>query len=145
MASDYPFGIFKLFLYVYQTYNHNKLRILSSRTLIICLSDLSTFSVPDEGYSRNVLCTLNLISTFFFTENTHCATKNGGCALFCLPIPTGRTCGCEDGDTLKSDGTSCTGRKYIHVLAYLERQNNIMHYKYIMQSSPNSWFWVRLS
>ena len=65
---------------------------------------------------------------FFFTENTQCATKNGGCALFCLPIPTGRTCGCEDYDTLKSDGKSCTGRKFIHVLTYLERQQNIMHY-----------------
>ena len=40
-------------------------------------------------------------------KNTHCATKNGGCALFCLPIPTGRICGCEDGHTLKHDGTSC--------------------------------------
>jgi hypothetical protein len=30
------------------------------------LSNLSMLSVPDEGYSRNALCTLNLISTFFY-------------------------------------------------------------------------------
>ena len=32
--------------------------------IIIWLSNLSILSVPDESYSRNVLCTLNLISTF---------------------------------------------------------------------------------
>jgi hypothetical protein len=53
--------------------------------------------------------------------------RNGQkCALFCLPIPTGRICGCEDGHTLKHDGTSCDECKYMHVPAYLERQNNIM-------------------
>jgi hypothetical protein len=31
---------------------------------IIWLSSLSTLSIPDEGYSRNVSCALNLISTF---------------------------------------------------------------------------------
>jgi hypothetical protein len=31
---------------------------------IIWFSDLSTLSIPDEGYSRNVLLTLNLMSTF---------------------------------------------------------------------------------
>lgn len=41
--------------------------------------------------------------------NTYCATKNGECALFCLPTPTGRTCGCEDGESLLSDGKTCTG------------------------------------
>ena len=30
------------------------------------LSNLSILSVPDEGYSRNALCTLNLISTFYY-------------------------------------------------------------------------------
>jgi hypothetical protein len=30
----------------------------------IWLSNLLIMSVPDEGYSRNVSCTLNLISTF---------------------------------------------------------------------------------
>jgi len=29
----------------------------------------SIFSIPDEGYSRNMSCTLNLISTFIFTTN----------------------------------------------------------------------------
>ena len=33
---------------------------------IIWLSNLSIFGVPEEGYSRNVSCTLNLISTFLF-------------------------------------------------------------------------------
>ena len=43
--SDYPFGIFKLFL-------------------IIWLSNISILSVPDKGYSRNTSCAQNLISTF---------------------------------------------------------------------------------
>jgi hypothetical protein len=30
------------------------------------LSNLSILSVPDEGYSRNALCTLNLMSTFYY-------------------------------------------------------------------------------
>jgi len=29
---------------------------------------LSTLSVPDEDYSRNASCTLNLISTFYFYD-----------------------------------------------------------------------------
>ena len=33
---------------------------------IIWVSDLSTLSVPEESYSRNASCALNLISTFFF-------------------------------------------------------------------------------
>jgi len=31
---------------------------------IILLSNILALSVPDEGYSRNVSCALNLISTF---------------------------------------------------------------------------------
>jgi hypothetical protein len=31
---------------------------------MIWLSNVSVLTVPDEGYSRNVSCTLNLISTF---------------------------------------------------------------------------------
>jgi hypothetical protein len=45
--SDYPFGIFKLFL-------------------IIWLSNISILSVPDKDYSRNASCAQNLISTFLF-------------------------------------------------------------------------------
>jgi hypothetical protein len=30
----------------------------------------TTLSVPDQGYSRNVLCTLRLISTFLFKSGT---------------------------------------------------------------------------
>ena len=33
---------------------------------IIWLSNLSILSVSDEGYSRNALCALNLISTFYY-------------------------------------------------------------------------------
>ena len=33
---------------------------------IICLSNLLIFSVPNEGHSRSVLCTLIFISTFLF-------------------------------------------------------------------------------
>jgi len=32
------------------------------------LSNLSILSVPDEGYSRNALCALNLISTFYYIQ-----------------------------------------------------------------------------
>ena len=35
----------------------------------IWLSNLLIMSVPDEGYSRNVSCTLNLISTFLIQTN----------------------------------------------------------------------------
>jgi hypothetical protein len=35
-------------------------------TEVIWLSELSIFSVPDEGYSRNLLYALNLISTFYY-------------------------------------------------------------------------------
>jgi hypothetical protein len=35
----------------------------SSRCAYLC--NLSTLSVPDEGYSRNTCCALNLISTFY--------------------------------------------------------------------------------
>ena len=35
-------------------------------TLQLCVKDILILSVPDEGYSRNVSCTLNLISTFLF-------------------------------------------------------------------------------
>ena len=33
---------------------------------IILLSNLSMLRVPNEGYSRNTLCALNVISTFLF-------------------------------------------------------------------------------
>ena len=39
-----------------------------SKTFMIWLSSILTLSVPDEGYSRNVLCTLKLnIYAFFAT------------------------------------------------------------------------------
>ena len=40
--------------------------LLLPKLWICCLSNLSVFSVPDEGYPRNALCALNLISTFLF-------------------------------------------------------------------------------
>ena len=42
---------------------------LWSTIMIICLSNLSILSVPLEGYSRNALCAINLISTFLFRYN----------------------------------------------------------------------------
>ena len=36
--------------------------LLLPKILIIWLSNLLILSVPDEGYSRNVSCTLNLLS-----------------------------------------------------------------------------------
>ena len=42
---------------------------------IILFTNLSIFlSVPDEGYSRNVLCTLNLISMFLLQIKGFCTT-----------------------------------------------------------------------
>ena len=37
-------------------------------------------SVPDEGYSRNTLCALNLISTFYY--NHWVGTSAGGLLVF---------------------------------------------------------------
>ena len=39
---------------------------LASKDLIICLSTIMALSVLDEGYSRNTLCALDVISTFLF-------------------------------------------------------------------------------
>ena len=39
--------------------------------LIICLFNLLTLGVPDEGYSRNAWCALNLISTFLLVILGH--------------------------------------------------------------------------
>ncbi|XP_066277518.1 fibropellin-1-like [Branchiostoma lanceolatum] len=37
-----------------------------------------------------------------------CSTSNGNCAQLCLPVPGGgRTCACQDGWSLGSDGRSC--------------------------------------
>jgi len=38
--------------------------------IIWLFSNLSIVSIPDEGYSRNVLCTLNLISKFLIDLNS---------------------------------------------------------------------------
>jgi hypothetical protein len=42
---------------------------------IIWLSGLSILSVPDEGYSRNALCALNLIATFLLHLAATCIDK----------------------------------------------------------------------
>jgi hypothetical protein len=39
---------------------------ISPKHLNYLISSLSILSLPDEGYSRNVLCAKNLISTFSF-------------------------------------------------------------------------------
>jgi hypothetical protein len=36
--------------------------------IFVKLTNILALSVPDEGYSRNASCTLNLISTFFITQ-----------------------------------------------------------------------------
>ena len=38
---------------------------------IVCLSNILVSSIPDEGYSRNESCTLNLISTFLLYKRIH--------------------------------------------------------------------------
>jgi hypothetical protein len=65
--------------------NKNLLLIILARhKFVIWLSNLSIFIVPDEGYSRNVSSTLNLISTFLlqfmssFSRLQGILTKNRG-------------------------------------------------------------------
>ena len=41
--------------------------LLSERFLIIWLSSLSILSIPDQGFTRNTSCALNLISVFLLT------------------------------------------------------------------------------
>ena len=42
---------------------------IAPKIYIILLSNLSILNVPDEGYSSNASCALNLISTFSFLNN----------------------------------------------------------------------------
>ena len=84
------FGVFNLFLYSFKgvSYDHYQskmiLLMLSEKTVILvhfCIlfrpfgfhsskhSNILTLSVPDEGYSRNASCALNLISTFIWVTN----------------------------------------------------------------------------
>ena len=54
--------------------------------IIIWLSNLSILSVPDEGYSRNALCALHLISTFLFKETIVICDRYAFFVLtFCFP------------------------------------------------------------
>jgi len=56
-----------------QNRNHNSYAEFVIGTKIIkhvWLSNLSSLSIPDEGYSRNMLCTLNLISKVFIQGHT---------------------------------------------------------------------------
>ena len=47
------------------------LSLMFLKLLSIWLSNVSILSVPDEGYSRNVLCALSLISTYLLAHFTH--------------------------------------------------------------------------
>jgi hypothetical protein len=61
----YPF----LSFFVISCLNHlveDHCAIINPKTLNYWLFSLSILSVPDEGYSRNALCVLNLISMFIF-------------------------------------------------------------------------------
>ena len=44
--------------------------LVTPKDWIICLSNLLTLSIPDEGYSRNVSYTLNEMPTFLFLKHT---------------------------------------------------------------------------
>ena len=55
-----------MYNYHIQTENTN-LNIKKKKKKKKWLSNLSILSVPDEGYSRNTSCVLNLISTVFCT------------------------------------------------------------------------------
>lgn len=41
--------------------------------------------------------------------SSSCSRNNGLCSTFCLPTPTGRTCGCEDNVDLQPDQLTCEG------------------------------------
>ncbi|CAG2231894.1 LRP4 [Mytilus edulis] len=66
-------------------------------------------------------------------ENAQCKNENGECALFCLPTATGRTCACEDGQTLNADGKTCTG----HITCTLKVPNAILEDRCIGHATGN--------
>ena len=45
--------------------------------------------------------------------STPCSANDGkgDCSSFCLPKPSGYSCGCADGQYLADDGVSCTTEK----------------------------------
>jgi hypothetical protein len=48
-------------------------RSIDAHGIAIWFYSILTLSVPDEGYSRNALCTLNLISDLrFYSNSTDC-------------------------------------------------------------------------
>ena len=60
------FILFYLFIFRYCLYIPSNMFFLKLKDnwLIIWLSNILALSVPDEGYSRNASCAINLISTF---------------------------------------------------------------------------------
>ena len=69
---------------------------------IIWFSNILTWSIPDEGYSRNVSCTLNLISKgFFFYVRSYVHCLYLSCIICLFP-----TAVCPDGFCL--NGGVCT-------------------------------------
>jgi hypothetical protein len=66
-SSSYSFTfsflcVFFQFMYFVRYFCHRFLCFV----FVSWLSNLSILSVPDEGYSRNALCALNLMSTFYY-------------------------------------------------------------------------------
>jgi len=57
---------------------------------LLLLSNLLTLSIPDEGYSRNVSCALNLISTFLLHH-----VSIDEMSLFSLSTPVSATNICK--------------------------------------------------
>ncbi|KAL3870995.1 hypothetical protein ACJMK2_039020, partial [Sinanodonta woodiana] len=47
---------------------------------------------------------MSIYSSRAQNKNAFCSVGNGGCSTFCLPIPHGGICACEDGVHLK-DGS----------------------------------------
>ena len=50
------------------------------------------------------------------TVATGCQARGGlgDCSTACFPTPSGRTCGCQKGVSLKVDGRTCTDGKCTH-------------------------------
>jgi hypothetical protein len=56
-----------IFLVILNTCHTVLLRLTFTLNRILAQVTLADFGYPDEGYSRNALCALNLISTFLLT------------------------------------------------------------------------------
>lgn len=83
----------------------------------MCFNPLSTV-IPSVIRHTNV----KLFIIFFLVDSQYCYrandTKfNGRCSTFCLPVPGGKTCQCEEKVSL-TDGFNCDNGRCKNILIY---------------------------